>query len=68
MEPLLSPRYVFEVNGQLLNLDSDSHVGDMVYGQNTEELRFTLAEPTGIKGEMAVTIPVSLIAGDSSIN
>ena len=37
------------------------------HDQNTEELRFTVAGPTGIRGEMAVTIPVFLLAAPYTV-
>ena len=43
-------------------LNLESREDDMVYHQSTAELRFAIAGSTEIRGEMAVTISVSLLA------
>jgi photosystem II stability/assembly factor-like uncharacterized protein len=67
IEPLLPLSYEFGVNGELLQLESNSHVYDMVYDQNTRALRFTVAGPSGLNGETTVTIPGSLVTGPFTV-
>jgi hypothetical protein len=65
--PLLPIGYEFSLNGELLELESNSHVHDMGYDQETKELSFIVAGPNGIDGETPVNIPTSLFDAPFSV-
>lgn len=65
--PLIPVAYEFSLNGELLELESSSHVYDMGYDQEAQELSFTIAGPNGLDGETLVNIPASLLDAPFSV-
>jgi hypothetical protein len=61
MEPMHSLEYEFELDGELLKLESVSHVNNVTLGQDSEELRFLVAGPSTVKGKISVTIPEAFL-------
>ena len=48
-------------------VESTSHVYDMVYDQNSQELRFIAAGPVGTTGVTTVTVPDQFLSAPFSV-
>ena len=62
MEPLETVKYVFELKGNTLEVESTSHVYGLVLDQDERRIDFTAAGPTGTLGRTTVTIPTTLLS------
>ena len=67
IEPLVTIDYMFNINDETIQLESNSHVYDMTYDQNVKELRFTSAGPSGITGKTKTIIPISFFTGPFTV-
>ena len=61
--PLLPVSYQFELQGQSIPVVSTSHVYDLVHDQNSQELRFIVAGPTGTTSRTTVAVPNKFLSG-----
>jgi len=61
LEPLETVKYVFELKGNTLEVESTSHVYGLVLDQDERRIDFTAAGPTGTLGRTTVTIPTTLL-------
>ena len=55
--PLIPVKYQFELQGQLIIVESTSHVYGLAYDQSLREIRFIAAGPKGTQGKTTVNIP-----------
>ena len=62
LEPLETVKYVFELKGNTLEVESTSHVYGLVLDQDERRIDFTAAGPTGTLGRTTVTIPTTLLS------
>lgn len=67
LDQLLTVRYEFELQGESIPVESTSHVYDMVYDQNSHELRFFAAGPKGTVSSTTVTIPGQFLSAPFSV-
>ena len=67
LEPLQTVKYVFELKGDTLQVESTSHIYDVVLDEHSKELRFTAAGPANTRGETAVTIPAALLTAPFTV-
>jgi len=62
LEPLLQVNYQFELQGESIPVEANSHVYEMVYDQNSQELRFITAGPAGTTGRTTVMVPSTFLS------
>ena len=62
LEPLETVKYVFELKGNVFELESTSHVYGLVLDQDESGIDFAAAGPTGTLGSSTVTIPTTLLS------
>ena len=67
LDPLLSVSYQFELQEESISVESTSHVYNMVYDQNTKELQFFVAGPTGTNGLTKISIPDQFLSAPFSV-
>ncbi|MQF69381.1 hypothetical protein FIM12_03485 [SAR202 cluster bacterium AD-804-J14_MRT_500m] len=67
IEPLVTIDYVFDINDETIQLESNSHVYDMINDQNVKELHFTSAGPSGITGKIKTILPTSFFTGPFTV-
>ena len=60
LPPFILVEYQFEINGERLVIQSSSHIYDVVFDENVQEIRFTSAAPQGVYGQVSINIPRSL--------
>ena len=60
LPPLIPVEYQFEINGEHLVIQSNSHIYDVVVDENAQEMRFTSAAPQGVYGQISIDMPRSL--------
>ena len=60
LPPLISVEYQFEINGERLLIQSSSHIYDVVFDENVQEVRFTSAAPQGVYPQILINMPRSL--------
>jgi photosystem II stability/assembly factor-like uncharacterized protein len=61
IEPLQTIKYVFELKDDTVQVESTSHVYDVVFDERAKELRFTAAGPANTRSETAVTVPPAIL-------
>ena len=67
LDPLLPVRYEFALEGTIVLLQATSHIYEMVYDHQSQELRFTAAGPTGTIGQTTVDIPDQILSTPLSV-
>ena len=64
---LLPVSYQFELQGEKILVQSTSNVYEMIYENQLQELRFTVAGPSGTNGRTTITIPDKFLDGKSRV-
>ena len=64
---LLPVSYQFELQGEKILVQSTSNVYEMIYENQLQEIRFTVAGPSGTNGRTTITIPDKFLDGKSRV-
>ena len=67
IEPLQTITYSFEVGSSVVTLQSESNIYNLTFDQDSRELSYTAAGPTGTKSTSTVTIANSLLEGSFEV-
>ena len=68
LPPLIPVEYQFEINGEGMQIQSSSHIYDVVLDKNIQEVRFTSAAPRGVYSEISINLPRSLQSSSYEIS
>jgi len=63
-EPFL---YKFLIDGELVSIHSTSHLSNLIFNKETQELGVTASGPVGTTGNFSIALPEVLVSGPLSV-